>query len=43
MRKSFTCVICPNGCRLEVEIDGERIVSGQVISVPVVRSMPRRR
>ena len=27
MRKSFTCVICPNGCRLEVEIDGERIVS----------------
>lgn len=27
MRKSFTCVICPNGCRLEVEVDDGKVVS----------------
>ena len=27
MMKSFTCVICPNGCRLEVEVENDSIIS----------------
>ena len=27
MMKSFTCVICPNGCRLEVEVEIDSIIS----------------
>lgn len=27
MKKCFTCIICPNGCHLEVETEGKNIIS----------------
>lgn len=27
MRKEYTCIICPNGCELEVEIEGGKIMA----------------
>lgn len=27
MKKVFTCIICPNGCNITAEIDGENIIS----------------
>ena len=27
MMKSFTCIICPNGCEIEIQIEGDRIVA----------------
>ena len=27
MRKTFTCIICPNGCEIEAETEGIRIVA----------------
>lgn len=27
MKKEFTCIVCPMGCPLTVEMDGEKIVS----------------
>lgn len=26
MRKVFTCIICPNGCEIEVSLDKEKII-----------------
>ena len=28
MKKQFTCIVCPNGCEIEAEVE-----NGQVISV----------
>lgn len=27
MRKEYTCIICPNGCEIEAEVEGARIIS----------------
>ena len=27
MKKIFTCIICPNGCEIEVELDKDKIVN----------------
>lgn len=27
MKRSFTCIICPNGCEIEAELNGAEIVS----------------
>ncbi len=27
MIKEYTCIVCPNGCDIEVRLDGQRIVS----------------
>ena len=27
MRKEYTCIVCPNGCSLQAEIDGGRVIS----------------
>ncbi len=29
MKKYLTCIVCPMGCELEVEVDGEKVVSVQ--------------
>ena len=37
MKKQFTCIVCPNGCEIEAEVE-----NGQVISVtpaPAANSM----
>ena len=26
MKRSFTCIVCPNGCELEVEYEGSRVL-----------------
>lgn len=32
MKRAFTCIVCPNGCELEVEYEGSRVlhVSGNL-------------
>ena len=27
MKKTLTCIICPIGCQLEVELDGEKVTA----------------
>lgn len=27
MKKEFTCIVCPMGCRLSAEVEGDRVVS----------------
>ncbi len=27
MRRLFTCIICPNGCEIEVELEGNKITN----------------
>lgn len=27
MKKIFTCIICPNGCEIEVELDKDKIIN----------------
>lgn len=27
MKRTLTCIVCPLGCQLEVELDGKRVVS----------------
>ena len=27
MKRTFTCIVCPNGCEIEAEYDGARVLS----------------
>ena len=32
MKKQFTCIVCPNGCEIEAEVENGQVLSGEVIS-----------
>ena len=32
MKKQFTCIVCPNGCEVEAEVENGQVLSGEVIS-----------
>ena len=40
--RELTCIVCPLGCRIKVELDGDKIVSVTGNTCPRGKSMPRK-
>ena len=30
MKKQFTCIVCPNGCEIEAEVENGQVISKNV-------------
>ena len=45
MKKQFTCIVCPNGCEIEAEVENGQVISvtGElpVTSVRLTKAVPK--
>ena len=39
MKKQFTCIVCPNGCEIEAEVENGKVISVTGHTCPGANSM----